>query len=190
MLVNEKSGEARTLTSDEVDESETEGSLNNSEENVEGVIDSQSAEISEKEQDREIQLASLLTPDQKKRLSSVLFNGEMDINSRLLIRIVRHWDSEKLIPFLIEQLRRNEEKPPLWSQLIVATLRELIDDERVSESAEEFINKALYEDLQNELEEDEKEEVVRTHSEAQHNRSILLKNFLNAVEHSIEKREK
>jgi hypothetical protein len=141
--------------------------------------DLQSGELSPNEQNGEIPLASLLTPDQKKRLSSVLFNGDMDRSSILLISMVRRWDSKLLVPFLIEQLRRNEGEPLFWAGDVVTALAEMIDNEEVSEMADKF--------YESDLDDDAEGKDAKVPVELVRKRSMLLKDFLKAVERSLKK---
>lgn len=141
---------------------------------------------SERAEDREPKLAFLLTPDQKKRLSSILFNGEIE-KVPMLISIVSQWDAERLIPALIKSMRRDEEAAPIWTWFAVKVLRNLIDDEKVSESATEFLEQSTYEDVW-EDQGDKVEEGDKTPLEAKQQRSKMLKDFLNKVEQHLKKR--
>ena len=75
--------------------------------------------------------------------------------------LVQHWKDERLVPFLLEQLRRVEANPPRLAERIIEAIAEATHDEEVKALAEEYNGNASYEDL------DAEENADRTATESE-----------------------
>ena len=92
--------------------------------------------------------AAMLSDEQKNRLKAALFNiNALAEDDMMLVTLVQHWKDERLVPFLLEQLRRVEANPPRLAERIIEAIAEATHDEEVKALAEEYNGNASYEDL-------------------------------------------
>ncbi|HKP12062.1 MAG TPA: hypothetical protein VJZ91_08135, partial [Blastocatellia bacterium] len=101
----------------------------------------------------ESRFAAMLSDEQKGRLRAALFSldalTEQDME---LVALVQHWKDERLVPFLLDQLRRLEANPPRLAERITEALAEATHDGDLELLAEAYRNDASYEDLEAEEE--------------------------------------
>ncbi len=126
--------------------------------------------------------AARLTDQQKGRLKAALFNtAEMKESDMQLVELVKCWQDEQFVPYLVSQLRRIYAAPPMMAQQVMAIIAEMLKDEEVTNLAYEYSANASYEDLTQETER-------IGAATAKQRRSELVRRFLAAVEKKIEKR--
>jgi carboxypeptidase family protein len=141
--------------------------------------DNDSAMSDQKDEPPGSGFASMLTAEQKGRLSAALFKTDVVTErDRDLIEIVKMWDGARLLPFLVSQLHSMQPDPQYLAQDLVEIVSDLLDDEEVSALADEYSENASYEDEDSEDEEESKQEAAA----ARLNRSAMLGKFLALVE--------
>ena len=169
--------------------------------------------VTDVEQASEPPLAALLTTAQKERLTQTLLNIQrITEEDRDLIDLVRHWNDGRLVPYLLGQLKQMEANPSRFAEDIVTLIADSLEDEDISQFAEEYSNNISYDDLDAEeeaataeeaeetdeaepveeaeeaenVEEAEEAEAVKvTPDEARQNRSEMLKKFIALVESKV-----
>ena len=78
----------------------------------------------------EINYLSLLTAEQKERLTTALINGEL-VSDRdsYLIEIVEAWDDPRLVPYLLSQLRQIDNASSYYADSVMMIIAQKLDDE-------------------------------------------------------------
>jgi hypothetical protein len=202
---------AWSLDDIEVEEPQEEASEELTQEEPSGEAKTVEIRIPSRKKSRARGFASLLTDEQKKRLTSALLDIESLAGDESdLIKLVSKWDSAKVVPFLIAQLRKHEDNPPAWTWTIVNTLSEILDDQKISELADDYNQNAPYDDITSEAEEDAEEESgeeveeeaerieetaeaeeekALTPEEARRQRSEMLKKFLASCEQKFKQKQ-
>lgn len=126
---------------------------------------------------------SLLSAEQKKRLEDVLFNiDELTERDQQLVRVVRSWNDDRVVPFLLSQLRRWQANPPDIALGVMFLVTEFVYDEQLQNLSAEYYSTATGE--QEEKAEDATagdNRSQKTDSTAR-NRSAVLQQFILAVE--------
>ena len=119
----------------------------------------------------------MLSDEQKGRLRAALFSldalTEQDME---LVALVQHWKDERLVPFLLNQLRRLEANPPQLAERIMEAIAEATHDGDLELLAEAYRNDASYEDLEAE------EEKAKDAATARQERSQMLHHFIEFAE--------
>jgi hypothetical protein len=150
--------------------------------------------------------AAILSDGQKAHLLTILYSldalTEKDME---LVELAKYWKDERLLPFLIERLRRIEDNPLPVAERIVQTVAETMNDEDLKKLAEDYGNDISYADLEEEEEEatdaaalpaaaseagdkvvdqsgDDTEEQPKDAASARQERSKKLRHFINVVE--------
>lgn len=102
-------------------------------------------EESNKEDNASDRLYSLMSAEQKARVSKVLFSiDELSNEDMLLVSLVREWDGQRLAFYLAAQLQKMIAEAPPLAEEIVLRLAELIDDESVQEAADAYLDGIEY----------------------------------------------
>ncbi|HJQ22793.1 MAG TPA: carboxypeptidase-like regulatory domain-containing protein [Blastocatellia bacterium] len=137
--------------------------------------------------------AAMLSDEQKGRLQAALYNvGEITADDIELVRLVRLFKDERLVPFLLEQLRRELAGPPRLAEGLMSIIAETMNDDDIKSLAEAYGQEVSYADLDAE-ENADSQEAETTDSDAaddqepdamtaRQQRSKLLQQFIAAVE--------
>jgi hypothetical protein len=136
-------------------------------------------------------LAALLTTEQKDRLLNALYaTAELDDRDERLIRLAVIWEDERLLPFLVLQLRSVQESPPFAANTALQVVVELLDDEDVQNARDEYeeVTRGQLEALEEERNPDRFRARIDG-VEARQRRSEKLKAFLEIVEAKIKEAE-
>jgi len=178
---------------DKKTESDAPPSSDNVASNKETVIEAQTPALEDAEQ--EPNFAAMLTGEQKARLMTALFQTEKVLEGDFqLIELAKHWKDPRLLPFLINQLRKLESEPPRSAESLMDCIVDILDDKEISGLDEEYRDSVSYPE-----EEHGKESADATAASAEHtqevkeairSRSEALGKFLRAVELVMEKRAK
>ncbi|HEY0322261.1 MAG TPA: hypothetical protein VGC66_14975 [Pyrinomonadaceae bacterium] len=105
--------------------------------------DSESAELSPYSGE----MARLLTDGQKKRLANAFYSLQaLTDEDMMLLSLVRNWDDERLVPFLLAQLEKFREEPPYYVEQIVTALADKLQNEKLTAIAERYCENACYYD--------------------------------------------
>ena len=143
------------------------------------------------------ELASLLSPGQKERLLNALYEtAELGPRDDQLVRLARIWKDARLRPFLVAQLRRWQDAPPVFASSLVGTLALMLEDDVLTDLANDF-DEVASDQLGAEEEESDPTDVSESEGEGEgpatakerfdspagrQRRSEALKKFLAAVE--------
>ena len=143
------------------------------------------------------ELAALLSPGQKERLLNALYEtAELGARDDQLIRLARIWKDARLRPFLVAQLRRWQDAPPVFASSLVGTLALMLEDDELTDLANDF-DEVASDQLGAEEEESDPSDVSESEGEGEglatakerfdspagrQRRSEALKTFLDAVE--------
>ncbi len=158
--------------------------------------------------DSDTNFDALLTDQQKDRLKRALFKTtEITYGDLELAQLVKNWKDKQLVPYLVWQLRHIETDPPQIAHHIIPIIAELLKDEEINNLANEYREKASYEDLEEESEDKEVDALKAADDEesepaededadtkkidaarAKQQRSEMLRKFLAAVEKKMAKR--
>jgi hypothetical protein len=88
-----------------------------------------------------------LTQDQRTRLANALFRADkVGEGETELLEVVKGWGDERLVPFLVAQLRGLEKDPPYLATELMSALAEALKDKTVAKLAEHYMENAPYED--------------------------------------------
>jgi len=151
--------------------------------------------------------AAMLSDGQKAHLLTILYSldalTEKDME---LVELAKYWKDERLLPFLIERLRRVENNPPRVAERIVQIVAETMNDEDLKKLAEDYGDDISYADLEAEEEDaaadaadgkaaaseagdkvvdqssDDAEDQAKEAATARQERSERLRRFITAVE--------
>jgi hypothetical protein len=83
---------------------------------------------------RDPSLAGALTEEQKRRLADALFGAEkIGEGEGALLHVVKGFRDARLVPFLVAQLRRVEDNPPIEAEEWLAVLSEVMNNEEAVE---------------------------------------------------------
>ncbi len=108
---------------------------------------SKDAEESTPEEEVSNNLYSLMTKEQKARVSNVLFSiDELSGEDLQLVNLVKAWDSQRLVPYLAAQLQKIAAEAPPMAEELVSTLAELLDDKSIKDAAAEYNDGIEYDD--------------------------------------------
>ncbi len=106
---------------------------------------SKDAEESNSENEASDNLYSLMTKEQKARVSHVLFSvDELTAKDWKLVNLVKAWDSKRLVPYLATQLQKMTAEAPPLTEDIVTLLAELLNDKAVQNAADEYSESLEY----------------------------------------------
>lgn len=104
-------------------------------------------EAPEPDEETAVNLYSLMTKEQKARVSNVLFSiDELSGESWELVNLVKAWDSKRLVPYLVAQLQKFASEAPHFAEEIVSTLAELSNDQTIRDAAKEYEEGIEYDD--------------------------------------------
>src|SRR5262249_8812646 len=97
-------------------------------------------------------LITYLTEPQKKRLLAVLLSAnELKGGEIFLIDLVKSWNDERLLPFLLNRLRNEEPAPSYNAAVLMMKISEILnEDETLQKAFENYMERATYEDLETE----------------------------------------
>ncbi len=116
---------------------------------------SKDAEESDSGNEASDNLYSLMTPEQKARVSNVLFSiDELSREDLQLVNLVKAWDSKRLVPYLAAQLQKIAAEAPSMAEDIILTLAELLDDKCVQNAADEYSDGLEYDDSETQSDEE------------------------------------
>ena len=108
---------------------------------------SKDAEESSSENEAPDNLYSLMTKEQKARVSHVLFSvDELTAKDWKLVTLVKAWDSKRLVPYLAAQLQKLAFEAPPFTEDIVTLLAELLNDKAVQNAADQYSEGLEYDD--------------------------------------------
>lgn len=113
-------------------------------------------------------LAVRISEEQKGRLQAALFKIDALTEEDMeLVTLVLRWQDPRLVPFLLDQLRRLEADPPRLAARLMGVVGAALHDEEVKALAEEYVSNASYEDLAAEAAADRQEAEAAEPSEAE-----------------------
>lgn len=147
----------------------------------------QAAEVSSgvaQEPDEELDpiFALLLTEEQKRRLATALYSIPAAMESDIyLVEVVESWNDPGLTKFLVEQLTKMKDNPPLLAEDFMRVLARVLNDKELESLVEEYSGKASYDDLDPEEETEENQSAPEDGIRAAKGRSGMLKHFLSLV---------
>jgi len=128
-------------------------------------------------------LYSLMTKEQKARVSNVLFGIETLSGGDLqLVNLVKAWDGQRLASYLAAQLQKIASEAPPLAEEMASILAELIDDAAVQEAADAYLEGIEYDSSEYEPEENTKNQTLKPKTVAAQiaisKRSVKLTAFL------------
>lgn len=134
-------------------------------------------------------IASLLSQEQKARVTNALFSIETLSSQDLqLIELVRDWKDARLAPYLAAQLTKIATEAPPIAEDLVSTLAELLDDDVVQKAAENYHSNVEYDESESQDEEQVSAKPKPKSVAAQiaiSKRSVYLVAFLAAVNQKL-----
>ncbi|MBS1788730.1 MAG: carboxypeptidase regulatory-like domain-containing protein [Acidobacteria bacterium] len=134
-------------------------------------------------------IASLLSPEQKARVTNALFSIEtLSSQDMQLVELVKGWKEARLAPYLAAQLTKVAVEAPPIAEELVSVLAELLDDDAVQKTAEEYQNNVEYDESESQGEEEAGAKTKPKSVAAQiamSKRSVYLVAFLAAVNQKL-----
>lgn len=140
--------------------------------------------------DTDAALADALTDNQKARLANALLTIESLKDGDIgLVNLVQKIGDNRLLPYLVYQLRIKANEAPRVAESLVATIAELIDDEEVQEAADEYSENVEYDESEYDDEDNASSAISKPKTVAAQiaitQRFVLLSKFMEVVDRKL-----
>jgi hypothetical protein len=140
-----------------------------------------------------LKLASALTENQKTRMANTLFGiSELSENDMDMVSLIREFGDERLLPYLVSQLRRMADREPRFAGSLVREIADVVNDEDLNRLASDYRDAARYVWSEGEGEPDRQDSTQNRDADrlavAAQKRSAMLKDFLKLVDYKTQRK--
>jgi hypothetical protein len=140
-----------------------------------------------------LKLAAALTEDQKTRMANALFGiSELSENDMDMVSLIRELGDERLLPYLVSQLRRVADREPRFAGSLVREIADVVNDLDLNRLASDYRDAARYVWSEGEGEPDRQDSPQNRDSDRSamvaQKRSAMLKDFLKLVDYKTQRK--
>jgi hypothetical protein len=140
-----------------------------------------------------LKLAAALTEDQKTRMANALFGiSELSENDMDMVSLIRELGDERLLPYLVSQLRRVADREPRVAGSLVREIADVVNDLDLNRLASDYRDAARYVWSEGEGEPDRQDSTQNRDADrlavAAQKRSAMLKDFLKLVDYKTQRK--